>query len=246
MKVAGPNVHIPARPSPPQPGLLYAACPSDRQIRLVRLLRGVQQEMTTSSTGIPPSSQQQTWLLRHRTFLVRAAVLGVVAALMTAGIVMWATGAFKAEAVGYPTIWLFSFIGAASIILPLPTPAGVCVGATPAFGLDPVLIGVISGSAEVLGELAGYMAGATGRSIVQRHRLYPTVQSWLQKRGALVLFAASVIPNPLFDIVGIAAGSTGYPLRKFIPVVFVAKSIKSTGIAFACYHGIGFIQRSFG
>jgi hypothetical protein len=55
----------------------------------------------------------------------------------------------------------------------------------------------------------------------------------------------SVIPNPLFDIVGIAAGSIGYPLRIFVPVVFVAKSLKSTGIAFACYHGIGLAQRLF-
>jgi membrane protein YqaA with SNARE-associated domain len=196
------------------------------------------------STG-GQAAREQPWALRNRTVIFRAAVLGVVAALMAAGVVMWVAGAFDAATLGYPTVWLFSFIGSAAIILPLPTPAGVCIGATPAFGLHPVLLGVISGSAEVLGELVGYAAGATGRSILQRHRWYPRVHNWVQRRGAVVLFAMSVIPNPLFDIVGIAAGSIGYPLRKFIPVVFVSKSIKSTGIAFACYHGIGFIQRLF-
>ncbi len=165
---------------------------------------------------------------------------------MAAGVVMWATGKFNAEAVGYPGIWLFSFIGSASVFLPLPAPAGVCAGAAPSFGLNLWLIGLISGSAEVLGELMGYVAGATGKSIVERRRWYFKVQGWMQRRGAVVLFLASAVPNPFFDIVGVAAGSMGYSLRKFIPVVFVAKSIKSTGVAFACYHGVGFVQRLIG
>lgn len=188
---------------------------------------------------------RQAWLVRNRGLLARAAVLGVVAGIVCIGVVMWATGQFKTAAIGYPTVWLFSFIGAASVIIPLPAPAGVCIGATPAFDLNPLLIGLLSGTAEVLGELTGYVAGLTGRSMVQRHAWYPRVRGWVERRGALVLFCASVVPNPLFDIVGIAAGSIGYPLQKFIPVVFVSKSIKSTGIAFACYHGIGFIQRFF-
>ena len=203
------------------------------------------QSARTQAAATQRLSARQAWLLRNRGLLARAAVLGVVAGIICVGVVMWAAGRFETGAIGYPTVWLFSFIGAASVIIPLPAPAGVCIGATPAFGLNPLLIGLISGSAEVLGELTGYMAGLTGRSIVRRHSWYPRVRGWMERRGALVLFFASVIPNPLFDVVGIAAGSIGYPLRKFIPVVFVSKSIKSTGIAFACYHGIGFIQRFF-
>lgn len=195
-------------------------------------------------TAIP--DPRHAWLVRNRGLLARVAVLGAMAVIIGTGLVMWATGSFKSSAVGYPTVWLFSFIGAASIFIPLPAPAGVCIGATSVFGLNPWLIGVISGSAEVLGELTGYMAGLTGRSIVQKHRLYPWVHGWMQKRGAPVLFFMAIIPNPLFDIVGIAAGSIGYPLRRFILVVFVSKSIKSTGIAFACYYGIGLFQRLFG
>ncbi len=204
------------------------------------------QPALTQSSEVTPGSPRHIWLVRNRGLLARVAVLGAVAVIIGTGVVMWATGSFKSSAAGYPTIWLFSFIGAASIFIPLPAPAGVCIGATPAFGLNPWLIGVISGSAEVLGELTGYMAGLTGRFIVQKHRFYPRVHGWMLKRGALVLFFMAIIPNPLFDIVGIAAGSIGYPLRKFIPVVFVSKSIKSTGIAFACYYGIGLFQRFFG
>ena len=44
----------------------------------------------------------------------------------------------------------------------------------------------------------------------------------------------------------IAAGSIGYPIKKFLMVVFVAKAIKSTSIAYACFWGIDWIQGYFG
>jgi membrane protein YqaA with SNARE-associated domain len=203
------------------------------------------QTAATDAVSHPPLSPRHAWLVRNRGLLGRVAALGVVTGLIVMGLVMWVTGRFESAAIGYPTVWLFSFIGAASIFIPLPAPAGVCIGATPAFNLDPVLLGVVSGTAEVLGELTGYMAGLTGRSIVERSRWYPAVQQWMKQRGALVLFCMAIIPNPLFDIVGVASGSIGYPLRKFVPIVFVSKSIKSAGIAFGCYHGISFIQGLF-
>jgi membrane protein YqaA with SNARE-associated domain len=196
---------------------------------------------SSDADKLPPS-----WFARQRTVLARVIVLTAIGTVMAAGGVMWATGKFNAEAVGYPGIWLFSFIGSASVFLPLPAPAGVCAGAAPSFGLNLWLIGLISGSAEVLGELMGYLAGTTGKSIIERRSWYVKVRGWMHKRGVVVLFLASVVPNPFFDIVGIAAGSMGYPLRKFMPVVFVAKTIKSTGIAFACFHGVGLIQRLIG
>ncbi len=188
----------------------------------------------------------KSWVIVHRGLLARLLILGVICLIIIAGLVMWLTGTFSGAVIGYPTIWLFSFFGAASIFVPLPAPAGVCIGASPQFDLSPLLIGIVSGSAEALGELTGYFAGATGKTFVQRHRFYTRVHGWVSKRGALVLFLMSVIPNPLFDVVGIAAGSIGYPLRKFVPIVFASKTIKSTGIAFACYHGVGLVQRMFG
>jgi len=116
----------------------------------------------------------------------------------------------------------------------------------PDFGLNPLAIGIISASAEALGEMTGYIAGLSGRSLFQKHRLYPRVQSLVQRRGGLILFFGSIIPNPLFDVIGIAAGSVAYPIKKFLIVVFFAKAIKSTAIAYACFLGIDWIQGYFG
>jgi membrane protein YqaA with SNARE-associated domain len=137
---------------------------------------------------------------------------------------------------------VFAFIGAASIFVPVPGLAAVCIAAAPGVGLNPLLIGVIAGSAEALGELSGYLAGLGGRSFLERNRFYPRFRNLLIRRGGLILFFGSVIPNPLFDVIGIAAGSILYPVKKFLVYVFLAKTVKSTGIAYACFWGITWIE----
>jgi membrane protein YqaA with SNARE-associated domain len=184
----------------------------------------------------------QQWIVQRQDLVGRFVPLAVVIGFITAGIVLWATGQFEIDRVGYAGVWFFSFIGAASIFVPVPGLAAVCIAAAPAVGLHPAIIGVVAGSAEALGEMTGYLAGMSGKNILERSRLYPRFRALLLRRGGLILFFGSVIPNPLFDIMGIAAGSILYPVRKFLLYVFMAKSIKSTGIAYACYWGITWIE----
>ena len=191
-------------------------------------------------------SALQVWLATNRSVLIRFSLFAFVVVFVIVGIVLWTTNSLTLENAGYGGVWIISFIAAGSIFLPVPGPAAVCVAAVPDFGLNPLAIGIISASAEALGEMTGYIAGLSGRSLLQKHRLYPRVQSLVQRRGGLILFFGSIIPNPLFDVIGIAAGSVAYPIKKFLIVVFFAKAIKSTSIAYACFLGIDWIQGYFG
>ncbi len=180
------------------------------------------------------------WLVEHREMATRLALLAVVLAFVLTGIVMWLTGQFQLRSVGFPGIWLLNFIASASIVVPVPGIAAVCLAATPSVGLNPVAIGVVAGSAEALGEMTGYMGGMTGRNMITRRSWYPRVRKWVERHGGLLLFFMAIIPNPTFDIVGIAAGSIGYPVKRFLAILFVAKSIKSMGIAYVCFYGVSF------
>jgi membrane protein YqaA with SNARE-associated domain len=40
------------------------------------------------------------------------------------------------------------------------------------------------------------------------------------------------------DVIGVAAGSIRYPLRKFLLIVFAGKTIKFSWIGFSCYYGL--------
>ena len=195
------------------------------------------QTTLTEFSEKPQPNPQLVWLEQNRDLVFRMAILVVVLAFVVLGLITWLLGQFELRTVGFAGVWILSFIGAASIVIPVPGLAAVCLAGTPEVGLNPVAIGVIAGSAEALGEMTGYLAGVSGRNFVARHRWYPRIQEWMRRYGIVFLFVMSIIPNPTFDIVGIAAGSIAYPVRRFLAILFVAKSIKSTGVAYACYYG---------
>ena len=188
----------------------------------------------------------QLWLSNNRERVFRIGLITLVIGFIIAGLTLWLTGSLNTENIGYSGVWIISFIAAGSLFLPIPGPAAVCVAAAPDLGLNPLYIGLVSASAEALGEMTGYMAGLSGRSVFERSRYYPRFHSLLVRRGGVILFIGSAVPNPLFDVLGIAAGSIGYPIKKFLTVVFVGKAIKSTGIAYLCVWGADSFARWLG
>ena len=64
------------------------------------------------------------------------------------------------------------------------------------------------------------------------------LEKWMARRGTLVLFVVSLIPNPVFDLVGIAAGGARYPVLRFLGVVWVGKTLKGILVGYTCYYGI--------
>ena len=63
----------------------------------------------------------------------------------------------------------------------------------------------------------------------------------MRRRGWLVLFLVSLVPNPIFDIVGIAAGALHYPVWRFLGLVWAGKILKFGGIAYACTYSAGWL-----
>jgi len=144
------------------------------------------------------------------------------------------------ETAGYTSVWLLAFIGAGLVFIPAAALAAVCVAVT-AGDLNPLVVGVVAGSAEALGELTGYAAGRGGKEMFKSNRFYLRFKAFFSRYAALTLLFGSIIPNPLFDVMGFAAGSILYPVRRFLLIVFVGKAIKFTWIALGCYWGVSLI-----
>jgi len=53
----------------------------------------------------------------------------------------------------------------------------------------------------------------------------------MEKRGTLVMFLMAIVPNPLFDVAGLAAGALEMPLRRFFLAVLAGKIIKDLYLA---------------
>ena len=140
------------------------------------------------------------------------------------------------RALGYPGVLFLNFFAAAAMVLPIPGTLAVC-GAS-GIELNPIAVGVLAGIGEGTGEITGYAIGYGGRSAVEHRRFYQKIRRLMARHGTVILFVVSAIPNPIFDVVGIAAGGTNYPLAKFFPVVLLGKTVKGLTVAFACFYGL--------
>ena len=146
--------------------------------------------------------------------------------------------------VGYAGVLILSFVGSASILIPVPGIAAVCVGPS-VVGLSPMIVAVMASIGESFGELSGYMIGFSGRGFADKNRFYPRIERWMQQRGWLVLFLASSFPNPFFDFVGIAGGTLRYPIWRFLLAVWAGKLVKSLIIAYTCFLGFDWVTDFF-
>lgn len=146
---------------------------------------------------------------------------------------------------GYIGVFVISMLGGATLIVPIPAIVAVfTLGGI----LNPILVGVSAGLGEAIGELTAYMAGYGERLTLERrfHRVYPTIKSWMKRRGSITLFLFSAILNPFFDLVGAAAGATKYPLWKFLLVCWAGKTVKGMMVAYAGAFGLRALLSAIG
>jgi uncharacterized membrane protein YdjX (TVP38/TMEM64 family) len=132
---------------------------------------------------------------------------------------------------GYLGVFLIMLLSSSSMVLPVPGLAAVFAGGL--LQLNPILLGIVGGLGSALGELTGYMAGYGGRAIVEDSRRYAQVEGWMRRYGLPTIFVLSLIPNPLFDIAGFAAGALRVPLWRFLVACAAGKILKSIIFAYA-------------
>ena len=178
------------------------------------------------------TAQIARYLTQNSRFLQIASLALTVLSIGT--IVLFRNSIANIDAVGYPGVFFISALGSGSILLPVPSLISIC-GAS--LFLSPFAVGLVGAAGETLGELTGYALGYGGQGIVEEGRFYGTAKRWMQRRGTLVLFVVSAIPNPFFDVVGITAGATGYPLKRFLVTVLAGRSVKGLMTAYTCFYG---------
>lgn len=136
---------------------------------------------------------------------------------------------------GYLGVFIANLIGAASLILPTPAAATVVGGGAvlnsflgiPTF----VLVGIVAGFGEAIGEFTGYAAGYGGRVMIEERPQYQIIKRWMERHGVITMFVLAAIPNPFIDIAGAAAGAVRMPLGRFFLAVLAGKIIKDMLIA---------------
>ena len=138
---------------------------------------------------------------------------------------------------GYPGIFLISFMAYATVLLPAP---GVALVFTMGSVFNPIGVAIAAGTGAALGELSGYLAGFSGQAVVERADVYDRLTRWMQRNGSLTVLVLAAIPNPFFDLAGVAAGSLKMPILRFLLWCWIGEIIKMTIFAFAGAKSIDF------
>ena len=142
----------------------------------------------------------------------------------------------EVESLGYVGIFLVNVLGSASLFFPVPGLAVAFVGG--GLPLIPWLVALSGALGSTIGEITGYLAGYGGAVIVEKSKRYLQVENWMRRYGDITVFVMAAIPNPLFDLAGLASGSLKFPLWRFLAAAFLGKIVKYSIVTFLGLHSL--------
>lgn len=215
---------------------------TDRKIKGAQKKTG---ESSVRSLGAAARDQKAGTKARKKSgFLTN--VLRVLALFVVIGITLYIFSirdrVEEFAAYGYPGIFLIALLANATVLLPAP---GVAVIYAMGAIFNPFGVALAAGTGGALGEISGYLAGFSGQAVIERMEIYDRVQPWVDKFGGWAILVLSAIPNPFFDIAGIAAGIAKMPLRTFLVFTWVGQLIKMFLFALAGKYSIQWLETFF-
>jgi len=132
---------------------------------------------------------------------------------------------------GYIGVLIVSFLSAATIFIPAPS---LLVVGSLASVRNPFVLSLFAGIGAGLGEFTGYISGE-GLSDIESESMKDVLQykKLILKYGPTVVFVFALIPNPLFDIVGVASGILRMNRKTFLLAVVLGNILKYLIVCFS-------------
>ena len=135
---------------------------------------------------------------------------------------------FKGSAsLGLLGLFIINFVSSVTLFVSAPSIFAVVAGGSI---YPPFLVALVSSLGSTLGEGLSFLFGLSGRHLI-KHKLekkiwFRVLEDYFKKYGGIILFLFTLIPNPLFDSMGIIAGLFKYPICKFFLIFFLGRFIR--------------------
>ncbi len=145
------------------------------------------------------------------------------------------------KSVGYPIAFLLGLIGAASVIIPVPTTVALLIVAERGF-FDPTLLALAFGFGAAVGQLTSYMVGYAGRMAIgnKRKRHLDAMLKIFERYGMIAVFIFALTPLP-DSLLFIPMGLVHYSLWK----IFVAAVAGKITMSLIITHFGGIMGQTF-
>jgi uncharacterized membrane protein YdjX (TVP38/TMEM64 family) len=187
---------------------------------------------------------------RHRGwFRLEYTILGGLAILFASYAIAYFVLNLDLDALkdwGYLGIFFIAMAGSATIVLPTPSTVAIFGGGIvldPVLGVPaPLMVGLVAGLGDAIGEFSGYGLGYASADALRNRRIYATFEGWMRRNGVLTIFLLSTFPNPFFDLVGTAAGSSRMPARRFFLATLAGKTVKDVFLAYGGTFSASLVQ----
>jgi len=164
----------------------------------------------------------------NRKILIFVAVVGTI--ILISG-VFWIIASSTPEetwkSVGYPSAFLLGLIGAASVIIPVPTTV-VLLGMAMSEIFNQTLLALAFGFGAAIGQLTSYVVGYAGRVVVGKkyRRRLNAMLTIFERYGMIVVFLFALTPLP-DSLLFIPMGLVHYSLWRIFAATVAGKIVMS-------------------
>jgi len=189
------------------------------------------------------------WFAEHTAVRTVAVIALLLGALIPGAVLLFNPDLTDGlEGFGYLGVFLTNLASTGTLFIPVPGLTGAAqllIIKEADRSQFPWLVGIAGGAGMAVGEITAYYAGylgaelARGRELPGPKRFHATISrvvgwiDWLMDRwGMATLFVLAAIPNPVFEVAGITAGSVRMPLKRFFPAVTAGKIVRGILLAY--------------
>lgn len=155
-------------------------------------------------------------------------VLSVVfSTVLSTGFFLYKDFFSHTTSLGLIGIFLVNFVSNASFFFSGPAFLTVIAGGDI---YPPILVALAASLGAALGDMISFLFGFSGRNLtkqrLEKSKLLRFLEANFQKHGGIIVFLMALIPNPLFDAIGILAGIFNYPPMRFFIIMLVGRFLR--------------------
>ncbi|MBI2049627.1 VTT domain-containing protein [Candidatus Roizmanbacteria bacterium] len=133
----------------------------------------------------------------------------------------------ESRTLGFLGIFLINLISGMSFFVSGPAFLTVISGGSI---YQPILVALTASIGVTLGDMISYLLGFSGRHLINHHlskkNWFIYLEKHFERRGVWLLFLLALIPNPIFDAIGLIAGVFRYSPYKFFLIVVLGRFIR--------------------
>ena len=128
-------------------------------------------------------------------------------------------------------IFLVNILGSATLFIPAPGIATVVAGG---IIFNPLLVAVVAAIGSAIGDMIGFALGRSGKEFLFKKGSfkYNFTKDMFHKFGPALIIFFALVPNPVFDAIGLFGGIFAYPPKKFFVYTLTGRFLRNLLLAF--------------